>query len=146
CFCVCEDDSWSNLNILGLASCIPVKAYVIFGWVGLAFSMAALSHAAYHFQRQLWFHAQHITASTSYPEQCRRKLRKSVIASSTTAAGYFCMVLTQQLRWSFAVLAIVHMGVALSGLCITRMWMYTQDPRLMQESSEMLAFVSFLER
>ncbi|CAM9175913.1 unnamed protein product, partial [Ectocarpus sp. 12 AP-2014] len=94
---------------------------------------------------QLRFHAQHVLASTSHPEQCRRKMHKCMIASSTVAAGYFCMVLTQQLRWSFAVLAIMHVSVHLGFLFGARMWMYTQDPRLMQESPEMLALLHFFE-
>lgn len=53
CFCVCADDSWSDLNILGGASCVPVKAHHIFGSVGLAISVAALGHAAYHLHRQV---------------------------------------------------------------------------------------------
>ncbi|CAN0244650.1 unnamed protein product [Ectocarpus fasciculatus] len=63
------------------------------------------------------FHAQHVTASTSNSEQCRRKLHQSVIVSSATAAGYFSMVLTQRLRWSTVVLAIVHVGLYVSAVC-----------------------------
>lgn len=53
CFCACESDSWSNLNILGLPSCVPVKAHLLFGWFGLVISVVTLSHAAYHFRRQV---------------------------------------------------------------------------------------------
>lgn len=53
CICACENDSWSNRNVLGLASCVPVKAHLLFGWFGLVISVATLSHAAYHFRRQV---------------------------------------------------------------------------------------------
>ena len=53
CFCVCEDDRWSDLNLLARPSCVPVKAHVIYGWVGLVLSVAALCHAAYQLHRQV---------------------------------------------------------------------------------------------
>lgn len=53
CFCVCEDDSWSDTNILGRASCVPALAHLIYGWVGLSLSTAALCHAAYQLDRQV---------------------------------------------------------------------------------------------
>lgn len=91
------------------------------------------------------FHAQHATASTSNSEQCRRKLHQSVIVSTATTAGYFSMVLTEQLRWSVVVLAIVRAGVNVSFVLSAHLWMYTQDPRLMQGSLEFLALLRFLE-
>ena len=53
CSCVCKDDDWSNLNIFGRASCVPRKAHDVFGWVGLAFSMAALCHVVYQLNQQV---------------------------------------------------------------------------------------------
>lgn len=53
CFCVCDNENWSGLNILGGASCVPVKAHRIFGWAGLAVSVISLGHAAYHLRRQV---------------------------------------------------------------------------------------------
>lgn len=50
---MCEDDSWSDLNLLALPSCVPVKAHMIFGWVGVALSVATLCHAAYQLNRQV---------------------------------------------------------------------------------------------
>lgn len=53
CWCDCEDDSWSDLNVLGRPSCVPVKAHLAFGCVGLMLSVAALYHAVYHLRRQV---------------------------------------------------------------------------------------------
>ncbi len=53
CVCVCESDSWSDLNLLALPSCVPVKAHMTFGWVGVALSVATLCHAAYQLNRQV---------------------------------------------------------------------------------------------
>ena len=51
--CECEDELWSDTNILGRPSCIPTKAHVIFGTVGLASSMVGICHAAYQLNRQV---------------------------------------------------------------------------------------------
>jgi len=51
CSCVCEDNSWSDHDILGSASCVPVKAHLLYGCVGLATSLTALCHAMYHLRR-----------------------------------------------------------------------------------------------
>lgn len=55
CFCACgeNNDSWSDKNILSRASCVPAKAHLLYGLVGLALSTAALCHAAYHLRRQV---------------------------------------------------------------------------------------------
>lgn len=53
CSCVCDDERWSDHNLLGRASCVPVLAHAIFGWVGVALSAAALCHAAYHLHMQV---------------------------------------------------------------------------------------------
>lgn len=53
CSCTCEDDSWSDQNILGQASCVPVSAHLIYGGVGLVASMTALFHALYHLRRMV---------------------------------------------------------------------------------------------
>lgn len=60
CFCVCEDDGWSDINILGRASCVPVIAHQVFGWLGLILSTAALFHVVYHLLRQ-------VSQSTRHP-------------------------------------------------------------------------------
>lgn len=51
--CICEDESWSDRNILGRASCVPAVAHETFGWVGLVFSVGVLCHAAHHLRRQV---------------------------------------------------------------------------------------------
>ena len=51
--CVCDDGSWSDINILGNASCVPRKAHLAFGWIGLALSTTCFCHAAYHRHRQV---------------------------------------------------------------------------------------------
>jgi len=53
CWCACGGDGWSDLNVLGRPSCVPGKAHLAFGCVGLILSASALSHAAYHFHRQV---------------------------------------------------------------------------------------------
>jgi len=37
CSCSCEDASWSDHNILGRPSCVPVKIQLTFGWSALQF-------------------------------------------------------------------------------------------------------------
>ena len=53
CSCDCDDDRWSDHNALGHPSCVPVKAHLVFGWIGLVLSVAALFHAVYHLRRQV---------------------------------------------------------------------------------------------
>lgn len=53
CSCICGEKGWSEFNILGQASCVPIQAHVIFGALGLATSVASLSHAAYQLNRQV---------------------------------------------------------------------------------------------
>lgn len=53
CSCVCDDGSWSDLNILDSASCVPRKAHLVFGWFGLVLSTTCFCHAAYHRHRQV---------------------------------------------------------------------------------------------
>lgn len=53
CSCVCYDGTWSDLNILGRASCVPGAVHTVFGGVGLALSVAVLCHAIYHRRRQV---------------------------------------------------------------------------------------------
>ena len=51
--CECEGELWSDTNILGRPSCIPTKAHVIFGTVGVASSIVGICHAAYQLNRQV---------------------------------------------------------------------------------------------
>lgn len=53
CYCVCNDERWYDHNLLGRASCVPVVAHAIFGWVGLALPAAAPCHATYELSRQI---------------------------------------------------------------------------------------------
>lgn len=53
CSCICEDDSWSDRNILGRASCVPDVVHKVFGWAGLGISVGVLCHAAYHLRRRV---------------------------------------------------------------------------------------------
>ena len=53
CSCVCEDEGWSDRNIFGSASCVPVRAHQTFGWVGLGVSVGLLCHSAYLLFRQV---------------------------------------------------------------------------------------------
>lgn len=51
--CDCGDEGWSDFNILGRPSCVPTKAHVIFGAVGLATSVAGMLHATHQLYRQV---------------------------------------------------------------------------------------------
>ena len=62
CLCACEEDSWSDRNILGRASCVPAKANRVYGLVGLALCAAALGHAAYHLRRQVSLTSENCSA------------------------------------------------------------------------------------
>lgn len=81
CFCVCEDDSWSDLNLLGRASCVPVKAHMIYGWVGLVLSVAALCHAAYQLHRQvtLCSGCAHLTTGTCNRSRAAHKFSRGLM-------------------------------------------------------------------
>lgn len=50
--CRC-DNGFLDLNVLGCPSCVPVKAHLAFGCVGMVLSVAALGHATYHLDRQV---------------------------------------------------------------------------------------------
>ena len=53
CSCICDDDSWSGNNALGVPSCVPVAAHMTFGLLGLFFSVTGVFHAAFHLYRQV---------------------------------------------------------------------------------------------
>lgn len=53
CFCVCEDDEWSAYNIIGAPSCVPSRAHLIFGVVGLLATIFTLCHSAHQLNRQV---------------------------------------------------------------------------------------------
>lgn len=54
CSCACGDEeSWSEYNILGRASCVPKKAHLIYGALGLLATVASLCHAMHQFNRQV---------------------------------------------------------------------------------------------
>jgi len=53
CSCICEDEGWSDRNILGIPSCVPSKAHLVFGVVGLLASMTSLLHTSHHLYRQV---------------------------------------------------------------------------------------------
>ena len=58
CWCSCDSDKWSDVNILGHPSCVPMAAHLTYGWIGLVVSVAALLHAAFHLRRQVITHKQ----------------------------------------------------------------------------------------
>lgn len=146
CFCVCGNDSWSSLNILGGASCVPVKAHRIFGWVGVAVSVAALGHAAYHLREQLEFHRQTTSASNSPVEKCRWQLHIAAGVLATVSILYFSLVVDNRLRWSAFVWVVMQISTYIAGAVLAvRMWIYTNDARLMQKSPTLLAISNWLE-
>ncbi|CAM9667119.1 unnamed protein product [Ectocarpus fasciculatus] len=148
CSCVCDNDTWSERNILGQPSCVPVVVHLVFGGVGLALSVAVLCHAAYHLHRQqIQYHAQRTSASTSPIERCRRQLHVTTIAQATLNICYFSLVLGDALRWSVVVLMAAGIPNTIGGVILTsRMWMYSNDPRLMSECPEVVALSTWLER
>ncbi|CAN0110918.1 unnamed protein product [Pylaiella littoralis] len=146
CSCLCEDDSWSDLNILGRASCVPVMTHRIFGWVGLVLSVAALSHAAYSLDRQVRYNAQGLAAWTSHVEHCRWHLHLASIAVALLSLFYFTLVLGDELPLSVYVLGVAQFPVNISfSFLATRMWIYAIDPQLMQQYPEMLKTSSWLQ-
>lgn len=63
---MCDDGSWSDLNILDSASCVPRKAHLVFGWVGLVLSTTCFCHAAYHRHRQVVTAVNNTTSRPGY--------------------------------------------------------------------------------
>ncbi|CAM9155797.1 unnamed protein product [Ectocarpus sp. 13 AM-2016] len=161
CSCVCEDGTWSNWNILGRASCVPVVVHTIFGGAGLTVSVAVLFHAIYHLHRQqTYFHAQCTSASTSAIERCRWQLHTTTVTVATVNICYFSLVLADVLRWSVVVIVVNGIPQFIGSVILSsRMWMYTlsnrheintlaraNDPRLTRESPEIIALSAWLER
>lgn len=75
--------------------------------------------------KKLEFHEQHILASTSRIEQCRRKLHAGAVVFAASNMCYFVMVLAGSLRWSVAVLAVVQIPKSITALLVGEMWIYT---------------------
>ena len=71
------------------------------------------------------FHAQHMSASLSPVEKCRRHQYFAVMAAAVTSAAYFSMVLFDELRRSVVALGIVQAAMGPCGLFATRLWIYT---------------------
>ena len=63
CWCSCDGEGWSDTNILGRPSCVPVAAHLTYGWVGLLLSVSCLFHAAYHLHRQVNTHGRGVLKS-----------------------------------------------------------------------------------
>eukprot|EP00752_Nemacystus_decipiens_P004321 g3946.t1 len=137
----------SDLNLLGRPSCVPVKAHMIYGWVGLVLSVAALCHATYQLHRQIRFNAQLLAPWTTYAERCRRSLHIVSVIVAVLSLFYFIMVLDDELKWSVYVLTITQFPVNIScAFYVTRMWIYAIDPRLLRRSPEVLAMFSRMEK
>ncbi|CAN0188442.1 unnamed protein product, partial [Ectocarpus sp. 12 AP-2014] len=148
CSCICEDESWADHNILGSASCVPIKAYVIFGSVGIILSVAVLFQALYQLHLQLKFHAQQFSVSTAPAECCRKNMHVTAVANAVVSLFYFLLVLLVKSRWhdiSVLVLILNQITVSVCGFLTVRMWIYTNDARLMQGSSTILRISSVLE-
>ncbi|CAM9266768.1 unnamed protein product [Ectocarpus sp. 6 AP-2014] len=148
CSCICEDDSWADHNILGSDSCVPIKAHVIFGSVGIVLSVAVLFQALYQLHLQLKFHAQQFSVSTMPAECCRKSMHVTAVANAVVSLFYFLLVLLVKARWheiSVLVVILNQITVGVCGFMTVRMWIYTNDARLMQGSSTMLRISSVLE-
>ncbi|CAN0293311.1 unnamed protein product [Ectocarpus sp. 6 AP-2014] len=150
CRCACEDETWSEYNILGLPSCVPSKAHVVFVAVGVLMMMTSLGHAAYQLYRQVKHHRQVIAASTSSVEKCRRWLHIVVIIHAVIGLCYFGMVLlldSEELWMStIFMLGAGQTTMTIGGILTVRMWIYCNDPRLTRETPEILAISEALQR
>ncbi|CAN0450077.1 unnamed protein product [Ectocarpus sp. 12 AP-2014] len=148
CSCICEDDSWADHNILGSDSCVPIKAHVIFGSVGIILSVAVLCQALYQLHLQLKFHAQQFSVSTTPVECCRKNMHVTAVANAVVSLVYFLLVLLVKARWheiSILVVILNQITVSVCGFLTIRMWIYTNDARLMQGSPTILRISSVLE-
>lgn len=81
-------------------------------------SLALLYH------KQLKFHEEQIAASTSPAEISRRQMHILIIIHDVTTAGYFIMVLGNELRWSVVLLGIAQALMNPCALIEARLWMY----------------------
>ncbi|CAM9958208.1 unnamed protein product [Ectocarpus sp. 4 AP-2014] len=140
CSCICEDDSWADHNILGSDSCVPIKARMISGSVGIILSVAVLFQALYQLHLQLKFHAQQFSVSTAPAECCRKNMHVTAVANAVVSVFYFLLVLLVKARWH----EISVLVVTLNQITV-RMWIHTNDTRLMQGSSAILRISSVLE-
>ncbi|CAN0245930.1 unnamed protein product [Ectocarpus fasciculatus] len=148
CSCICEDDSWADHNILGSDSCVPIKAHMIFGSVGIVLSVAVLSQALYQLHLQLKFHAQQFSVSTTPAECCRKNMHVTAVANAVINIFYFLLVLLAKAHWhqtSVLVVILNQITVSVCGFLTIRMWIYTNDARLMRGSSTMLRISAVLE-
>ncbi|CAM9670318.1 unnamed protein product [Ectocarpus fasciculatus] len=150
CRCACGDETWSEHNMLGLPSCVPSKAHVVFGAVGVLMAMTSLCHSAYHLRRQVKHHRLLIVASTSSVEKCRRWLHIVVITLAVLDLCYFGMVLLLDSKrlWMSAIVMFGagQIMMTIAGVLTVRMWIYCNDPRLIRETPEILAISGALER
>ncbi|CAM9445144.1 unnamed protein product [Pylaiella littoralis] len=147
--CVCTGEGWTNCNILGQPSCVPTKAHVIFGALGVASSIVGICHAVHQLTRQINFHRQQVAALVSPREQARRHLHILVIAHDGIVLLYFIalLVLHGEQQWEPVILlcGICQITASIGGVMTLRMWIYTNDPRLMRETPEILAISDALE-
>ncbi|CAN0037175.1 unnamed protein product [Ectocarpus sp. 12 AP-2014] len=95
---------------------------------------------------QIKFHRRLASASTAAAEKCRLQFHRSALAAAVLSGGYFAMVLADDLQRSFLLLGVLQIPVCISsGVSVARMWIYTNDRRLMQRSPEVLRIRYFLE-
>ncbi|CAM9676003.1 unnamed protein product [Ectocarpus sp. 4 AP-2014] len=150
CRCACGGETWTEYSILGLPSCVPSKAHVVFGAVGVLMTMTSLGHAAYQLYRQVKYHRQLIAASTSSVEKCRRWLHIVVIIHAVAGLCYFGMVLVldSERLWMSTIFmfAIGQTMMTIGGILTVRMWIYCNDPRLIRETPEILTISEALGR
>ncbi|CAM9537409.1 unnamed protein product, partial [Ectocarpus fasciculatus] len=100
--------------MLGRASCVPKKAHLVFGWVGLVVSVVVLCHAAHHIRRQqVLFHAQNAWAATSQIERCRRQMHIVAISVGAVHVFFFSLVLRDLLWWAFVVMMAGQIPVSI---------------------------------
>eukprot|EP00903_Cladosiphon_okamuranus_P011302 g10657.t1 len=83
-------------------------------------------------------------------EQCRRQLHVVAVIHGVLSLGYFSMVLglEDHQLWVTVVLmsGINQFTTNIGGMLTLRMWIYTNDPRLMQETPEIMAISNALEQ
>eukprot|EP00903_Cladosiphon_okamuranus_P009465 g9021.t2 len=94
----------------------------------------------------MMFHVEQASAASSPIEKCRRQLHVTAILVAILSITYFAMVVGGEVWLSLFVLSALQVPVCISvPILATRMWIYTNDRRVLQESPEVLRISRWLE-
>lgn len=97
---------------------------------------------------QLKFHAQQLSVSTTPAECCRKSMHVTAVANAVISLLYFLLVLLVKAHWhqtSVLIVIVNQITVSVCGFLTVRMWIYTNDARLMRGSSTILRISAMLE-